>query len=111
MALSCVSPFQVMSQLSTIKNKILKINSLEKLTTAALLVYTVSVQARTTHNMSLVNDDIYRGISQTDNSPAIQDGSVYKSDNAYASVWFSNVDFDSIQERTGFRFATSIRKN
>jgi hypothetical protein len=62
MALSCVSPLQVMSQLSTIKNKILKINSLEILTTAALTVHTVSVQART-----------------TDNSPAIQDGSVCKS--------------------------------
>lgn len=60
--------------------------------------------------MSLVSDYIYRGISQTDNSPAIQAGSVYKSGNAYASVCFSNLDVDSTPERNEFRFATSIRK-
>ncbi|MFT5298259.1 MAG: hypothetical protein ACI9YH_004306 [Colwellia sp.] len=59
-----------MSQLSTIKN-ILKINSLKILNTAALLICTVSVQAKTTHNMGLASDYIYRGISQTDDSPAI----------------------------------------
>jgi hypothetical protein len=61
--------------------------------------------------MSLFSDYIYRGISQTDNSPAIQDGSVYKSGNAYTSVCFSNVEVDSTPERTEFRFATSIYKN
>jgi uncharacterized protein (TIGR02001 family) len=73
-------------------------NSLKILTTAALLACTVSAQAKTTHNISLVSDYIYRGISQTDNSPAIQGGSVYKNGNAYASVWFSNVDVDSGSE-------------
>jgi uncharacterized protein (TIGR02001 family) len=49
-------------------------------------------QAQTSHNVSLVSDYVYRGLSQTDNSPAIQGGSDYKNGNAYASVWFTNVD-------------------
>jgi uncharacterized protein (TIGR02001 family) len=64
-----------------------------KMTVAAsLLACTVFAQAKTTHNVSLVSDYVWRGISQTDNSPAIQGGSDYKNGNAYASVWFSNVE-------------------
>ncbi|MGK0474411.1 MAG: hypothetical protein ACJAYV_000054 [Oleispira sp.] len=54
----------------------------------------MSVQVKTPHNMSLVSDSIYRSISQIDNSPAIQDGSVYNSGNAYAGVWFSDVGLE-----------------
>jgi uncharacterized protein (TIGR02001 family) len=89
-----------MGQLSSMtnKNRKLKMSSIKFLTVAVLLAWSVLVQAKTTHNVSLISDYLYRGISQTDNSPAIQGGSAYKSGNAYASVWFSNVEDDSGSE-------------
>jgi uncharacterized protein (TIGR02001 family) len=140
---------QMMGNLINMVNKLRVPNmTLSKIiTTAVLLTCAVFTQAKTTHNISLVSDYVYRGISQTDNSAAIQGGSAYKNGNAYASVWFSNVENvsgseglpvemdvtfgynnkfdgfnldtsvitynylnDSTQDRTEFRFATSINK-
>lgn len=66
--------------------------SLKLPVTLALLASATFAQAQTSHNVSLVSDYVWRGITQTDNNPAIQGGSDYKNGNAYASVWFSNVD-------------------
>ena len=45
-------------------------------------------------NVALVSDYVFRGISQTDEKPAIQGGFDYAHDSgAYAGVWASNVDF------------------
>ena len=64
-----------------------------QITAAVCLTACAAVsQAQTSKNVSLVSDYIYRGLSQTDNSPAIQGGADYKNGNAYASVWFSNVE-------------------
>ena len=65
------------------------------LTAAALLASApVSVFAKesVTKNAALVTDYVWRGLSQTDNSPAIQGGVDYKNGNAYAGVWATNVD-------------------
>lgn len=58
----------------------------------SLAACSVFAQAQTSHNVSLVSDYVWRGLSQTDNGPAIQGGTDYKNGNAYASVWFSNVE-------------------
>ncbi|EAT12644.1 hypothetical protein HF888_13805 [Bermanella marisrubri] len=56
------------------------------------LVMTSVADARPAYNISLVNDYLFRGVTQTDNSPAIQGGADVKNGNAYGSVWFSNVE-------------------
>lgn len=45
-------------------------------------------------NVALSTDYIFRGISQTDNDPAISGGFDYSLDNGfYAGIWASNVEF------------------
>ncbi|WP_396588625.1 TorF family putative porin [Bermanella sp. R86510] len=48
--------------------------------------------ARPAYNVALVSDYLFRGVSQTDNSIALQGGADVKQGNAYASAWFSNVE-------------------
>ena len=49
-------------------------------------------------NVALTNDYVFRGISQTDEGPAIQGGFDVARGIFYAGVWASNVDFaDSIE--------------
>lgn len=46
-------------------------------------------------SVTLATDYVYRGISQTENGPAIQGSFDYTNGNFYAGVWGSNVDFGS----------------
>jgi uncharacterized protein (TIGR02001 family) len=46
-----------------------------------------------TGNVALATDYTFRGISQTNNGPAIQGGFDYTYDKFYAGVWASNIDF------------------
>jgi uncharacterized protein (TIGR02001 family) len=46
-----------------------------------------------TGNVQLATDYTFRGISQTNNGPAIQGGFDYSYDKFYAGVWASNIDF------------------
>jgi len=62
---------------------------------AGSLLAICAVQAsaeKVTQNAAFVTDYVWRGISQTDNSAAIQAGADYTNGNSYASVWMSNVD-------------------
>ena len=48
-------------------------------------------------NVALSTDYLFRGISQTDNDPAISGGFDYSFDNGfYAGIWASNVEFDDV---------------
>lgn len=50
-------------------------------------------------NVTIATDYLFRGISQTDEQPAIQGGFDWSHDNGlYAGVWASNVDFDDGDE-------------
>jgi len=58
---------------------------------AALIACTA--QAEITANVALSSDYMFRGISQTDNTPAISGGFDYSHESGfYAGVWASNVD-------------------
>lgn len=46
-------------------------------------------------NVALTTDYVWRGVSQTDNSPALQGGVDWSTSGFYAGVWASNVDFGS----------------
>lgn len=88
-----------------------------------MLCLPIIAQAKTTKNISLVSDYVWRGLSQTDNGPALQGGMDYKNGNAYAGVWLTNVEDQSGSEGlpvemdvyfgydhkfTGFNIDTSI---
>ncbi len=46
-------------------------------------------------NVALTTDYVWRGISQTEEDPAIQGGFDYTNSLFYAGIWASNVDFNS----------------
>jgi len=51
-------------------------------------------------NMALTSNYVWRGISQTDNSPAIQGGIDLGYKGFYAGVWGSNVEFGSVLDES-----------
>ena len=75
---------------------------LKKKTLPAVLVLAsvagiaTDVQAEISANAALVSDYRFRGISQSNTSPAIQGGFDYGADNGfYVGTWASSVDFDT----------------
>jgi len=50
-----------------------------------------AAQAEITANISLTSDYVFRGVSLSDNGPAIQGGFDWTSQHFYAGVWASNV--------------------
>jgi len=51
-------------------------------------------------NMALTSNYVWRGITQTDNSPAIQGGIDLEYKGFYAGVWGSNVEFGSVLDES-----------
>lgn len=63
---------------------------------SALTFGAAAASAEITGNVALTSDYKFRGISQSDESPAIQGGLDYGHDSGfYAGFWGSSVDFDS----------------
>jgi uncharacterized protein (TIGR02001 family) len=75
--------------------------TLTKITLAVALATTLSYaqekksDLEVSANVALTSNYIWRGMTQTDNSPAIQGGFDIGYKGLYAGVWGSNVDFDS----------------
>ncbi len=69
-------------------------NKFLTLTAGSLLVIcaTQASAEKVSQNAAFVTDYVWRGMSQTDNSAAIQAGADYTNGNSYASVWMSNVE-------------------
>lgn len=66
------------------------------LSTALLgaLLVTSQAQAGASANVGVTSDYIWRGVTQTDEGPAVQAGLDYEAENGlYAGTWASNVDF------------------
>lgn len=63
------------------------------------LLAAAGASADITGNIGLTSDYVFRGISQTNEHPAVQGGFDYShSSGAYAGVWASNVDFEDGDE-------------
>ena len=77
-------------------------NTSIKLAVAAALTAGASLaQAEFSANVALTNDYVFRGISQTDEHPAIQGGFDFSHDSGFhAGIWGSNVDFNDGDEAT-----------
>lgn len=69
-------------------------NAIKYIMLAILYFGAVSSQAdiKTTKNISLVSDYLFRGVTQTDDGVAIQGGMDANMGNAYGGIWFSNID-------------------
>jgi uncharacterized protein (TIGR02001 family) len=66
---------------------------------AAGLLATAGAGADITGNIGLTSDYVFRGISQTNEHPAVQGGLDYShSSGFYAGVWASNVNFEDNDE-------------
>lgn len=64
-----------------------------------LVAFSSGAYAEFSGNVALTNDYVFRGISQTDEDPAIQGGFDFAHDSGfYAGVWASNVDFNDGDE-------------
>ena len=60
---------------------------------AVLVTAAGGAQAEISANVAVTSDYVFRGVSQTDENPAIQGGFDYSHDSGfYAGVWGSNVD-------------------
>jgi uncharacterized protein (TIGR02001 family) len=65
----------------------------------ALAAATPAVQAELSANVTLTTDYVWRGVSQTDEGPAIQGGFDYSHKSGlYVGVWGSNVDFNEVDD-------------
>jgi uncharacterized protein (TIGR02001 family) len=51
--------------------------------------------------VTMTSDYVFRGVSQTDNGPAIQGSFDYSNGIFYAGAWASNVDFGSVGAESG----------
>ena len=72
------------------------------LVVASLAGVAVEAQAEISANAALVSDYRFRGISQSNESAAIQGGFDYAFENGiYVGTWGSTVDFDSISDFNG----------
>lgn len=65
------------------------------LAASGLVLGATAATAEISGNVAMTTDYLFRGISQTDNSPAIQGGFDYEHESGfYTGIWASNVDFD-----------------
>lgn len=62
---------------------------------------TAHAEAEFSGNVALTSDYVFRGISQTDASAALQGGFDVASDIFYAGVWGSSIDFKGYYDETG----------
>ncbi|WP_455756842.1 TorF family putative porin [Sulfurimonas sp.] len=82
-------------------------NSIKLSLVAALLAGTSLVADMTSDvevsaNVALTSHYVWRGMSQSDNLPAVQGGIDLGYKGAYVGVWGSNVDFDNTETSTEF---------
>ncbi|ESQ77008.1 TorF family putative porin [Asticcacaulis sp. YBE204] len=64
-------------------------------TSALLAAGAASAEGTFSYNIAATTDYVFRGISQTNEDPAIQGGIDYTNGIFYAGTWASNVDFGS----------------
>jgi uncharacterized protein (TIGR02001 family) len=91
----------------------MKMNKIALACGVALLGASAVAQAEFSANVSLVSDYVFRGITQTDNDPAIQGGFDYSHDSGfYAGVWASSISESvygtSMELDTYIGYATEI---
>jgi uncharacterized protein (TIGR02001 family) len=73
--------------------KAMKIALAAATATVALSGAAMAEELKLSYNVGVTSDYVFRGVSQTQNDPAVQGGVDLSSGVFYAGVWASNVDF------------------
>lgn len=77
----------------------MKKNILLTATVLASLMAGTQAMAGASANIGVTSDYIWRGVTQTDEGPAVQAGLDYEADNGlYVGTWASNVDFPDVYD-------------
>ena len=76
------------------------------------LAFASTAQAGTTGNVSVTSDYIFRGVSQTNQGPALQGGLEYSAENGfYVGTWGSNISWLSDLSSTAAPISSSLELN
>lgn len=98
MPLTAFITITTIGDVTMLKKKLL----LAALVLASLGGFTTQVYAEISANVALVNDYRFRGISQSNENPALQGGFDYAHESGfYIGTWGSTVDFDSTTDFNG----------
>jgi len=63
-----------------------------------LLLLAMNIQAKPKYELTLISDYLFRGVTMTDNGPALQWGAEIRDRNAYGKAWFSNIELSDQAE-------------
>ena len=89
--------------------KLLKIMLASAAATVALSGAAMADELKLAYNIGVTSDYVFRGVSQTQEDPAVQGGVDATYGMGYAGVWASNVDFGSKNPSTEVDFYAGVK--
>ena len=89
--------------------KAMKIALAAAAATVALAGAATAQELKASYNVGITSDYVFRGVSQTQEDPAIQGGVDLSYGIAYAGVWASNVDFGTNDPSTEIDFYAGVK--
>ena len=89
--------------------KAMKIALVAAAATVALSGAAMAEELKLSYNVGVTSDYVFRGVSQTQEDPAVQGGVDATYGLGYAGVWASNVDFGSNNPSTEIDFYAGVR--
>ena len=89
--------------------KAMKIALAAAAATVALAGSASAQELKASYNLGITSDYVFRGVSQTQEDPALQDGVDLSYGVAYAGVWASNVDFGASDPTTEIDFYAGVK--
>ena len=84
--------------------KSIKLSLVAALLASTSLVADITSDVEVSANVALTSNYVWRGMTQSDNLPAIQGGVDLGYKGAYVGIWASNVDFDNMETSSEFDF-------
>jgi uncharacterized protein (TIGR02001 family) len=89
--------------------KAMKIALAAAAATVALAGSASAQELKASYNLGITSDYVFRGVSQTQEDPALQGGVDLSYGVAYAGVWASNVDFGASDPTTEIDFYAGVK--
>ncbi|MDR7232439.1 uncharacterized protein (TIGR02001 family) [Caulobacter sp. BE264] len=89
--------------------KAMKIALAAAAATVALAGAASAQELKASYNLGITSDYVFRGVSQTQEDPALQGGVDLSYGVAYAGVWASNVDFGANDPTTEIDFYAGVK--
>ncbi len=89
--------------------KLLKLTLAAAAATVALSGAAMAEELKLAYNIGVVSDYVFRGVSQTQEDPAVQGGVDASYGIGYAGIWASNVDFGTHNPSTEVDFYAGVK--